>query len=288
MTAVGKILVFLNLILALVVGGFVVFTYVARTKWVEAVKGLQDQNRVLTASAETFKSEALKAQQDADAKVAKGLAEKKKVEDDLATQVAVNEELRGDLVKERKKSIGENANSTLSLAEVTKRQEDVAKLRENLDKETKENNRLVKDNVALKDEAAEARIDRQAAMDMNKRLEGQLQQMARDMAKMRASGGSTTTARAGTKNPPSESVEGLIKTTDASGLMTITIGSDAGLAKNHTLEVFRLSSIPSQSKYLGTVRVLEVTPTQAVCQPVGRMTAPPQAGDHVASRILGG
>ena len=32
MTAVGKILVFLNLVFSLVVGGFVVFAYVARTR----------------------------------------------------------------------------------------------------------------------------------------------------------------------------------------------------------------------------------------------------------------
>jgi hypothetical protein len=60
------------------------------------------------------------------------------------------------------------------------------------------------------------------------------------------------------------------------------------LAKGHTLELFRLSSVPSQSKYLGRVRILEVTPHEAVAQPLGRLTDRPQAGDHVASRILGG
>ena len=105
---------------------------------------------------------------------------------------------------------------------------------------------------------------------------------------MRTSGGSTTTARAGGKNPPQENVEGLVKNTDASGLMTITIGSDAGLTKGHTLELFRLNrSAPTQSKYLGTVRILEADAHQAVAQPIGRLAAPPQPGDRVASRILG-
>ncbi len=80
----------------------------------------------------------------------------------------------------------------------------------------------------------------------------------------------------------------MVKSVDASGLVTINIGSDAGLAKGHTLELFRLhAENPSQSKYLGTLRILDVKATEAVGQPVGRLAAPPKAGDRVASRILG-
>ncbi len=92
----------------------------------------------------------------------------------------------------------------------------------------------------------------------------------------------------GPKNPPAENVEGLVKNTDASGLLTITIGSDAGLTKGHTLELFRLNpEAPSQSKYLGTIRILEVEAHQSVAQPVGRLSTPPHRGDRVASRLLG-
>ncbi len=93
---------------------------------------------------------------------------------------------------------------------------------------------------------------------------------------------------AGGKNPPAENVEGRVKAVDGSGLMTITIGSDAGLTKGHTLELFRLDpQAPSESSYLGTVRVLEAEAHQAVVQPVGRLSAPPQPGDRVASRLPG-
>jgi hypothetical protein len=92
-------------------------------------------------------------------------------------------------------------------------------------------------------------------------------------------------AAAAGKNPPAEGVEGLIKQVDpASGLVTITIGSDAGLAKGHTLEVFRLSPT---AKYLGTIRIIEVTATRAVGRPQGAMTDALQVGDRVASRVLG-
>jgi hypothetical protein len=99
-------------------------------------------------------------------------------------------------------------------------------------------------------------------------------------------GGEKPKGDAADKNPPPENVEGLIKRTDpASGLVTITIGSDAGLSKGNTLEVFRLVPAPGANLYLGTIRIIEVTATQAVGRPVGRMSTPPQPGDRVASRV---
>jgi uncharacterized protein (DUF2164 family) len=287
MTAVGKILVFLNLVFSLVVGAFVIMIYLARTHWVDEYNKLGAQNKVLAASEATYKTEAVKAQQDADAKVAKALADLKNVQADLQAEVTLNTQIKKDLEDLKKKSTQQNAVASLSMVEVQKRQEDVAKLRDTLKKETDLNVELVKSNNQLRDVAQAATIQRQSVQEQNNRLEAQLQTMARDMARMKAGGGATT-VRAGGKNPPPESVEGLVKTTDPSGLMTITIGSDAGLKKDHTLELFRLNpSSPTQSKYLGTVRVLEATATQAVVQPMTRLTAPPQPGDRVASRILG-
>ena len=290
MTAVGKILVFLNLVFSLVVGGFVVFTYVARVHWVEANQALKNQNDVLAANALAYQNEANKAKQDAGVLVGKAQAELKNVQGELKTANDANADLSAQLAKLNQKSTKENAQASASVMEVDKRQQDVAKLRETLRKEQELNNTLVAQSAKDRDAATVAQIERRAVQDQNNRLEGQLQQMARDMARMRASGGSTATARTGSaKNPPAESVEGLVQRTDPkSGLMTLTIGSDSGLTKNHTLELFRLNpSAPSQSKYLGTVRILDVEAKTAVAQPVGRLAAPPQAGDRVASHILG-
>ena len=288
MTAVGKILVFLNLVFSLVVGAFVIMIYLARTHWVAEYNGLAKRTRFSEASARTYQAEALKARQDAADEIGKVRTELQTVQQDLAAANTANTQLRDDLSKLQKKSTQQNALATKSGTEAEKRQEDVAKLLETLGKERKTNNELVKKNAELTNEATVATIERRTIQDQNGRLEAQLQSMAKDMARMRASGGSTTTARAGGKNPPPENIEGLVKNTDASGLMTITIGSDAGLTKGHTLELFRLNpSAPTQSKYLGTVRILEADAHQAVAQPIGRLSAPPRRGDRVASRILG-
>jgi hypothetical protein len=288
MTAVGKILVFLNLVFSLVVGAFVIMMYLARTHWVDEYKKLGDQVKVLAASEQTYRNEAIKAQQEADAKVAKATADLKRIQADLETQIADNNQMRESLTKANQKSTGDQALASLAGSEVAKRQNDVTQLRETLKKETEVNSTLVKKNNELIEQATAANIEKQAALALSKKMEEQVQQMARDMERLRTSGGrGTTTVRDNRRNPPAESVEGLIKATDSSGLMTISIGSDAGLTRGQTLEVFRLSTIPSQSKYLGTIRILEATPTQAVAQPVGRMAATPQVGDKVASRILG-
>ncbi len=201
-----------------------------------------------------------------------------------------NTQLREDLAKIQTRSRQETALSTKFGTEVGKRQDDVAKLRTTLLEEQKKNNDLVKKNSELSDAATVAQIERRATQALANRVEAELQRVQKEMVRMQANGGSAATARAGGKNPPHENVEGLVKNTDpSSNLMTLTIGSDAGLAKGHTLELFRLNpAAPTQSRYLGTVRILEADAHQAVAQPIGRLSAPPRAGDRVASRILGG
>jgi hypothetical protein len=89
-----------------------------------------------------------------------------------------------------------------------------------------------------------------------------------------------------TGNPPKEKIEGqVISVDEKSGLVKLNRGSDAGLERGHTLEVYRLS--PAAVKYLGRVRILETTPKEAVAQPVGKLSAPLEKGDLFANRLGG-
>ena len=146
-------------------------------------------------------------------------------------------------------------------------------MREILKAETDKNIQIVKDMNGMRDRAVAAEIQASSYKDMNGRLEKQLQEIARDMARIRANAGNTGVVRG--VNPPPDNVEGLVRRTDPSGLVTITIGSDAGLLRGHTMEVFRLGQNP---KYIGRIKIVDVTPTQAVGQAAGRMLAPDAAG----------
>ena len=123
-----------------------------------------------------------------------------------------------------------------------------------------------------------------------KQLEEENDHLAKDNQKLVAGGGTILQAsRKEGPNPPPENVQGRIRQVGSNGLVLISLGSDAGLAKGNTLEVYRLNTqSPELSKYLGRIKITEVTATGAVAQPIGKPSGPLQVGDQVSSQILGG
>jgi alanyl-tRNA synthetase len=286
MTLVGKILVFFVLFVSLILGGLIVADYTTRTHWAAGVKERDDKIQVLTASLRTYQAEAEAAAVAAANQVKQMQGQLKKVQDDYIAEKQLSASLAEKLNSANTLTTKSSAVQDSATVEIQKSRQDLDKMRQTLQEQINKNNDLVKQANEEHDKAVAAAIQMKAVQDTNNRLEVQLRQMAEDMAKLKAgpSNGSSTVARA-TSNPPPENVEGLIDRVDRSGLLQLTIGSDAGLAKGHTLEAFRLSPIPAQSKYLGTVRIVEVTPNSAVAEPVRRLTDTPKPGDHVASKL---
>jgi hypothetical protein len=79
-------------------------------------------------------------------------------------------------------------------------------------------------------------------------------------------------------------VAGEIKAVDQqAALVTISIGSDAGLKKGHTLFVYRLQPKP---RYLGEVRIIEIRETESVGRPnLQSKTETIHVGDKVSSNL---
>ncbi len=77
-------------------------------------------------------------------------------------------------------------------------------------------------------------------------------------------------------------IEGEVKYAE-DGLVVISLGSDAGIAKGATLDVYRLDP----ATYLGQLQIIEVRDRESVGKPVGKPPKPLQAGDHVTSKISG-
>jgi hypothetical protein len=85
------------------------------------------------------------------------------------------------------------------------------------------------------------------------------------------------------KNPPAEDIKGSVTAlADTDGLITINLGSDSGLGREHTLEVYRLKPSP---QYVGMVRILDVQPGEAVGRLIVRRV-PVQVGDDVSSELV--
>ncbi len=132
----------------------------------------------------------------------------------------------------------------------------------------------------LRDKLTNTEVDLLRIQNRNKQLEERIRELEKENERLRKKDGTP----AGGANRPAEKVEGLVKSVDAkSGLVTISIGSDAGLAKGHTLDVYRLKPAP---KYLGQIEIIDVSPTKAVGKPLGKAKDAIQEGDSVSSGVL--
>jgi hypothetical protein len=82
-----------------------------------------------------------------------------------------------------------------------------------------------------------------------------------------------------------DKVEGKITSLDLpSKLVKVSVGSDAGLKKGDTLEVYRLD--PNGPKYLGQLKVVEVKPTEAVAHPgTAGKDGDLKVGDNVTNQL---
>jgi hypothetical protein len=315
MTAVGKILVFFNLIFSLIVGAFVVTVYISQTHWVAEYNDLKKRYEVADASNAAYQQELKKASdyakvfndqvlRDGDLEKAAGLKDSddqptklKKIKDvikaainDAGVQKGLADKAREDLSAAQQKLTATDAVVAAKDAEVAKRQEESKQSRELLAQETDKNLKAVAELSKARDEAVAEGILARSAQARMKQLEEENDRLAKDNQKLVANGGAILTAshKEG-PNPPPENVNGRIREVGSNGLVLISLGSDAGLAKGNTLRVYRLNTqAPEQSKYLGMVKITEVTATGAVAQPVGRLSGPLQVGDQVSSYILGG
>jgi hypothetical protein len=83
--------------------------------------------------------------------------------------------------------------------------------------------------------------------------------------------------------PAGDRVEGKITQVDGKGLCTISAGRVAGLAKGHSLDVYRSAPTP---KYLGRITVVEVTEDSSVCKTAEKMHGNIMAGDMVTTRLV--
>jgi myosin heavy subunit len=284
MTAVGKILVFVNLLFSLMVGGFIIMVYIARTNWADNYKNLEARYKALAAEADSTRAEA----QEIRTKVAQEIdalkAANKKLTEDLVAKDAEVKAVNTQLAAEREKTVTGDATSTSVLAQAQRREEEIKRYETDLKKLNDRLSTSISEQTKLRDRAVASDIENKTLKDRNNQLALQLEDMSKENIRLRNVGGAAAGTTVAAKNPPLENIEGIVTKMDTqSGLLTLSIGSDAGLTKGHTLEIFRLNP----AKYLGTVRIVEVTPHEAVARPVSRTSSPVQQGDRVASKILG-
>ncbi|MFQ3651414.1 MAG: hypothetical protein SNJ75_13875, partial [Gemmataceae bacterium] len=283
MTTVGKLLVIMNLVFSLVVGAFAVMDYTTRTHWAEGYKKLETQYTVAAGQAATFRSQLEqlsneKAQLNAELAKAGGAELQDADSSKIASKAIAVLEARARAIDNLKKDLRDRdtrmaqlelkvktleGTTSISVEDVNRRAADQAKLVEQIKTERTRNDQLVKEKNDLLDAKTAAEIDRDAYKDRATSLAAEVARLEKDLVTARAlaSGMGASGRLPGTlaKSPPPSNVEGLVKKVD-NNLITISIGSDDGIQRGHELSVFRLGTNP---KYIGMVRIVEVTPKSA-------------------------
>jgi chromosome segregation ATPase len=284
MTVLGKILAVLNLVLSLAIAAFIVTTYVSRTNWHIAFLKTQEEAKLAKTDAETHRQKAeeargklLEAQKDYDAK----LAVVRKDVDAAKGEVAAE---RVKFEAERRKNGVLQENQVSAQAELQRRADEVNYLKGQL---TKRDNELTAKETKLQgalNDAVAATIAANSEHERNTNLLKQVADLGKALQDAQRAKTTVVGAPSTRKNPPDADIEGLVKATDPeSGYVTISIGSDAGVNKGNTLEVYRLKP---DAAYLGTIEILAVRPNEAVGKPIVRPRGVIRVGDTVASYIV--
>jgi hypothetical protein len=288
MTILGKMMAIFVLFLSIFQGALTVMLFVSRSQWANQTKLQQQQVQIADASVRQFQADLEQHRTDAKNEKAALDAKVAKLDQDLKGEAARNGLLEKQLADQKIKTDEATAIATAAQRSVQTRQADNERLLTAVKERDASITQLVTDNKKEREDRVTAEIQMRTALLQSQKMEERLRDAMKELAKRSQPAATVTAAKSNAPNPPQESIEGLVAEVDNTGLMEITIGSDAGLREGHTLDLYRIAAIPAQSQYLGMVRIRRVWPNKAVAEPVGRLAAPPQRGDQVSSRILGG
>ena len=292
MTTLGKILVFLVFVAALALGGLMVFVSKTSPSWSVAVKERDDYITVLKAN----------AQAEAQSRD-KWVKEYEKMKQLLDTQMIEAEKVQRRLkleMEENAKQVKEAdlqrtasaANSAKAQAEAKRLQDEVKQQLTVIQEREKTIAKLQSDIVTAMNDAASAKQDAMNAisraenqMNKNRELEAQ---MAKLMKKDAPEKISFRPNDPNYSNPPQVYVKGTIKEVDDKDkkLVRISLGSDNGIRKDQTLEVYRMNP---KAEYLGRLLIVDADFRTAVARLLPQPGAPSQVtllpGDEVASKL---
>jgi hypothetical protein len=181
---------------------------------------------------------------------------------------------RSDQIARQQKEIKELQKEVASLLQLVKQQakqiaelSEVKRIQEELIRSKRQIDEVQKRLVAEQVKAA-------ALQQRNQQLEADVRRLSRELARVGAGKPVVRTPR----TPLAPGVSGEITRIERSGLVNLSIGSDAGLAKGQTLDIYRLGAKPL---YLGVVEILDVQPRQAA----GRIRRTTREAVKVGDRV---
>lgn len=285
MNLVGKILVLLILIMSLVFMSFAVSVYSTHKNWMDVVNNPREQASPMKPAGLKFQLEDERTRnQQLTEQLAKlqesAAAEKKALEDKIAkleTKKSLLETQDKDLVTQLGQLKDESAKQLAALTTAQTALDDKLKqidtLRGDITSAQTQRDENFKEVVKLTEQVNARQIELENLQQIKDRL---MQQLAKSKVVLERHGLSPEMP---IDNVPPK-VDGVVLATGKDGLVEISIGSDDGLRRGNTLEVFKAD------KYKGRIEVMQTAPDKAVAKIIpsyqkGRI----ERDDRVATRL---
>jgi len=282
MNLIGKIFVVIILLLSVLFMGLAMAVYATHKNWKATVDNQKAQIQTLTTEKQRLQSAYDLNETELQREIDSAEQQVRKLESERVALNSLNEAIQeelGGLKQERREATAA-----------------VAATQANNERLAKENTGLQQEIIAAQ-EAADAAFQKtvaatselhDASTKLNNMIERnrQLTEQAAGMTTVMRAEGIDPATRPGDVKPSVDGYVSAIRRKAGAETIELTIGSDDGLKRGHTVEVFRTSANPAQSKYLGRAEVLELNGDRAFARILpelkkGRI----QEGDRVATRL---
>jgi hypothetical protein len=288
MTVLGKILVFVNLIFSLLTAGLIVMVYTTRINWHKAYQDQKAAVSVVQKDLQTAEEAQKQAIDRKDAEYQQLMAVKNRLESEGKAQAEQLAKTKADYERiASTQTQGQKVSADL-LNELERRKAEVETLKKNVNEQDKKIADIDRQMARLRDESVQYRIQWEQTKDRLRLAQEQVTSLTQENGRLQAQlgGGATTGITPATGAAPRiEDLRGTIQKVDtATGLVTMTPGSDAGVVVGGKLQVYRLQPRP---EYLGELTILAVSPTEAVGRLSGSKRTQVKKGDEVAANVLG-
>jgi hypothetical protein len=299
MTAVGKILVFMNFLFSLAVAGLIVLVFRTSTNW--KMEYDKVKNLALVSEA-AYKTEKIQHENDVkgrDSQIATITSERKAYEDSVRAEIANLKQLTDEKIKIEKEKMLLVANLETLNSEMKSLKDERATLTKDADlarakvldvqKELNDQRRITVENKIEADNY-KAKSDR--LLTRLEELERSYTNVQNKLNAMGSGGGDRNSILNPPPIPAPRDVKATVRAVGTNGQVVINIGSDSGISPGNKLVVYRIDTLnPKNSLYLGELVVGAVEPKQAVGQFYHKPFAKPEERlpkvDDIVSTTLG-
>jgi len=279
MTFVGKILVFVIMIFAVVFLGISTVVFTANTNWKEATKKEKAKVADVSKKLQDATDASAAAQKELEAAKTQHAQDTQKLNNDIVALQAAIKTAESQTTAARNALGLTQKNMELALDEATAKKAETDQLRVQKSAVDKQANEFKLKQTELLDKIREL----ERFLETSKANEKDLRDRAGRLSTLLRQRGFSDDVSQVTSADSPPPVEGQVKKVDkANKTVEISIGSDDGLVPGHELYLYRVSPRP---EYLGRLKIMSVDPDQAVAKVIkGTVQSKKiQEGDIVSS-----